>query len=53
MDRSKTFATFDKQVAEVLRGWGSESFDMLVNNAGFEQAALLQDTTKEPFDLFC
>jgi NAD(P)-dependent dehydrogenase (short-subunit alcohol dehydrogenase family) len=48
--RSDTFPVFRDQVVEVLRGWGRDSFDVLVNNAGFARTALFPDTTEELFD---
>ena len=50
--RSDTFAAFRDQVAAVLRGWGRDEFDVLVNNAGFAQTALFPDTTEDLFDRF-
>ncbi|SDF83170.1 NAD(P)-dependent dehydrogenase, short-chain alcohol dehydrogenase family [Lentzea fradiae] len=48
--RGDTFPAFRDQVAEVLRGWGRDSFDVLVNNAGFSSPALFPDTSEEQFD---
>ncbi|WP_285631209.1 SDR family oxidoreductase [Lentzea sp. NBRC 102530] len=48
--RSDTFAAFRDEVAEVLRGWGTDSFDVLVNNAGFAETALFPDLSEELFD---
>ncbi|GGN10305.1 short-chain dehydrogenase [Lentzea pudingi] len=50
--RSDTFEAFRDQVTEVLRGWGRNEVDVLVNNAGFAQTALFPDTTEELFDRF-
>jgi NAD(P)-dependent dehydrogenase (short-subunit alcohol dehydrogenase family) len=48
---SGTFDAFRDQVAEVLRDkWQRETFDYLVNNAGFAQTALIEDITEETFD---
>ncbi|WP_326810491.1 SDR family NAD(P)-dependent oxidoreductase [Streptomyces scopuliridis] len=46
-----TFAAFRDTVAGVLRDtWQRDSFDYLVNNAGFAQTSLIEDTTEETFD---
>lgn len=51
--RSETFAEFKDTVARVLADtWGAESFQYLVNNAGFGQMSMFEDTTEELFDLF-
>jgi len=49
--RSETFAGFAQQVASLLAvRWARETFDYLVNNAGFGQMAMFEDTTEELFD---
>lgn len=49
--RSETFPAFREAVAAALRDtWQRDSFDALVNNAGFGQSALFEDTTEEMFD---
>ncbi|MFE0474921.1 SDR family NAD(P)-dependent oxidoreductase [Streptomyces sp. NPDC058947] len=46
-----TFAAFRDTVAAVLRDtWHRDTFDYLVNNAGFAQTSLIEDTTEETFD---
>ena len=51
--RSETFPAFREQVAAVLRAtWQRDTFDHLVNNAGFGGAAPFEDTTEELFDRF-
>ncbi|WP_369275284.1 SDR family NAD(P)-dependent oxidoreductase [Streptomyces sp. R11] len=46
-----TFDAFRDTVAGVLRDtWQRDSFDYLVNNAGFAQTSLIEDTTEETFD---
>ncbi|MPY53206.1 SDR family NAD(P)-dependent oxidoreductase [Streptomyces acidicola] len=46
-----TFAAFRDTVAAVLRDtWQRDTFDYLVNNAGFAQTSLIEDTTEETFD---
>ncbi|MFE5890937.1 SDR family NAD(P)-dependent oxidoreductase [Streptomyces sp. NPDC002285] len=46
-----TFDAFRDTVAGVLRDtWQRDSFDHLVNNAGFAQTSLIEDTTEETFD---
>ncbi|MGW9347728.1 SDR family NAD(P)-dependent oxidoreductase [Nocardiopsis flavescens] len=47
------FPAFRASVAEALGGrWGRDTFDHLVNNAGFGRAAPFEDTTEELFDRF-
>jgi NAD(P)-dependent dehydrogenase (short-subunit alcohol dehydrogenase family) len=51
--RSDTFGAFAEHVAVVLdEHWQRSSFDHLVNNAGFGQMAMFEDTTEELFDRF-
>ncbi|MFC7265473.1 SDR family NAD(P)-dependent oxidoreductase [Streptomyces lutosisoli] len=46
-----TFAAFRDTVAGVLRDtWQRDTFDHLVNNAGFAHTSLIEDTTEETFD---
>ncbi|MGW9132231.1 SDR family NAD(P)-dependent oxidoreductase [Streptomyces sp. NPDC055681] len=46
-----TFVAFRDRVADVLRDtWQRDTFDHLVNNAGFAQTSLIEDTTEETFD---
>ncbi|WP_406497645.1 SDR family oxidoreductase [Streptomyces sp. NBC_01604] len=48
---SGTFAAFRDTVAGVLRDtWQRDTFDYLVNNAGFAHTSLIEDTTEETFD---
>jgi NAD(P)-dependent dehydrogenase (short-subunit alcohol dehydrogenase family) len=48
---SGTFAAFRDTVAGVLRDtWQRDTFDYLVNNAGFSLTSLIADTTEEAFD---
>jgi NAD(P)-dependent dehydrogenase (short-subunit alcohol dehydrogenase family) len=50
---SAGFAAFRDQVTAVLeREWKASSFDYLVNNAGFLQIALFEDTTEALFDAY-
>jgi len=50
---SGSFPAFRTSVVDVLRDtWGRDSFDHLVNNAGFGQMAMFEDTTEELFDRF-
>jgi NAD(P)-dependent dehydrogenase (short-subunit alcohol dehydrogenase family) len=50
---SATFAVFARTVAaELQRRWRRTSFDYLVNNAGFGQMAMFEDTSEELFDRF-
>jgi len=49
--RSASFADFAEQVAHELNGtWNRATFDYLVNNAGFGQMAMFEDTSEELFD---
>jgi NAD(P)-dependent dehydrogenase (short-subunit alcohol dehydrogenase family) len=51
--RSETFPEFKGTVARVLADtWGADSLHYLVNNAGFGQQAMFEDTTEELFDTF-
>ncbi|WP_326818359.1 SDR family oxidoreductase [Streptomyces sp. NBC_01762] len=46
-----TFVAFRDRVSDVLREtWQRDTFDYLVNNAGFAQTSLIEDTTEETFD---
>ena len=45
-----TFDDFVEQVRGVLRGWGTDRFDFLVNNAGIGVYASIAETTEEQFD---
>ncbi|MFJ8730011.1 SDR family NAD(P)-dependent oxidoreductase [Streptomyces bauhiniae] len=48
---SGTFDAFRDTVAGVLRDtWQRDTFDHLVNNAGFTQPALIEDMTEDAFD---
>lgn len=48
---SGTFAAFHDTVADVLRDtWQRDTFDCLINNAGFAQTSLIEDMTEETFD---
>ncbi|MFY1635599.1 SDR family NAD(P)-dependent oxidoreductase [Solwaraspora sp. WMMB335] len=49
--RSETFPAFRDSVVAALRDtWQRDTFDHLVNNAGFGQMAAFEDTTEEMFD---
>lgn len=49
--RSETFPAFRESVVATLRDtWGRDRFDALVNNAGFGQMAMFEDTSEEMFD---
>jgi NAD(P)-dependent dehydrogenase (short-subunit alcohol dehydrogenase family) len=51
--RSETFPAFREAVVAALRDrWQRETFDYLVNNAGFGRMAMFEDTTEELFDEF-
>jgi NAD(P)-dependent dehydrogenase (short-subunit alcohol dehydrogenase family) len=50
---SRTFDAFAQRVAgELADRWQRTSFDYLVNNAGFGQMALFEDTSEELYDRF-
>ena len=44
------FGEFVREVRGVLRDWGTERFQFLVNNAGIGLHASIADTTEEQFD---
>ncbi|MGW2439995.1 SDR family NAD(P)-dependent oxidoreductase [Streptomyces goshikiensis] len=47
------FPAFRASVADALSGtWQRDTFDHLVNNAGFGQMSMFEDTTEELFDKF-
>lgn len=49
--RSESFADFAERVARELNDtWQRPTFDYLVNNAGFAQMAMFEDTTEDLFD---
>lgn len=49
--RSETFPAFRDSVTAALRHtWQRDTFDHLVNNAGYGQMAMFEDTTEEMFD---
>lgn len=51
--RCETFPKFRDAVAVALReNWNRDSFDFLVNNAGFGKMSMFQDTSEELFDRF-
>lgn len=51
--QSETFSPFKNAVIKELKNkWGRATFTYLVNNAGFGQMALFEDTTEELFDQF-
>ena len=51
--RSETFPAFAERLADEMGDrWGRTTFDFLVNNAGFGQMAMFEDTTEELFDAF-
>jgi NAD(P)-dependent dehydrogenase (short-subunit alcohol dehydrogenase family) len=51
--KTETFGAFRESVAAALRGtWNRETFDSLVNNAGFGQMSMFENTSEELFDRF-
>lgn len=50
---TETFPAFRESVVAALRDtWQRDTFDFLVNNAGFGQMSMFQDTSEELFDRF-
>jgi NAD(P)-dependent dehydrogenase (short-subunit alcohol dehydrogenase family) len=50
---SETFGAFAESVAAELSGrWQRDSFDYLVNNAGFGEMSMFEDTTAELYERF-
>jgi NAD(P)-dependent dehydrogenase (short-subunit alcohol dehydrogenase family) len=50
---SHSFPMFTEAVTEALaETWGARTFTSLVNNAGFGQMCMFEDTTEELFDAF-
>jgi NAD(P)-dependent dehydrogenase (short-subunit alcohol dehydrogenase family) len=53
VSRTETFPAFADRVATELRQrWNRTTFDFLVNNAGFGQMAMFEETTEELYDQF-
>lgn len=51
--QSETFASFkDAVVQELKNNWQRDTINYLVNNAGFGQMAMFEDTTEELFNKF-
>jgi NAD(P)-dependent dehydrogenase (short-subunit alcohol dehydrogenase family) len=51
LGRSECFPIFVDRVAAELRSrWNRSTFDFLVNNGGFSQASMIEDTTEDVFD---
>lgn len=51
--KTETFPAFHESVTAALHGtWQRDTFDFLVNNAGFGQMSMFQDTSEELFDKF-
>ncbi|MFC3503287.1 SDR family NAD(P)-dependent oxidoreductase [Micromonospora krabiensis] len=51
--RTETFPAFRASVVAALRDtWQRDTFDHLVNNAGFSQMSMFEDTSEELFDRF-
>lgn len=50
----RSFDAFVTRLTSVLQEkWGRGNIDYLVNNAGIDNSALIQDTTEEGFDMLC
>ncbi|GAA4158822.1 SDR family oxidoreductase [Chryseobacterium ginsenosidimutans] len=45
-----SFSIFAEEVSKIVKDWGRDSFDYLVNNAGIAQRTLIKDTTEAIFD---
>jgi len=53
LGRSDSFGAFRASVTSALESeWRTNSFDYLVNNAGFGRMAMFEDTTEEIYDEF-
>jgi NAD(P)-dependent dehydrogenase (short-subunit alcohol dehydrogenase family) len=50
VEKSATFDEFVNRIRESLKGWQSERFDFLVNNAGIGINASFAETTEAQFD---
>src|SRR5690606_34761037 len=51
--KSETFPKFREDVLSILqKEWGTNSFDYLVNNAGFGKMTMFVDTKEDLFDEF-
>jgi NAD(P)-dependent dehydrogenase (short-subunit alcohol dehydrogenase family) len=51
--RAETFTAFADRVAtELYHRWDRTTFDFLVNNAGFGQRAMFEETTEELYDQY-
>lgn len=51
--RSETFPAFvERAASEMRRLWNRTTFDFLVNNAGFGQMSMFEETTEDLFDQF-
>jgi NAD(P)-dependent dehydrogenase (short-subunit alcohol dehydrogenase family) len=50
VEKSATFDAFVDRIRESLKGWKSERFDFLVNNAGIGIHASFAETTEAQFD---
>jgi NAD(P)-dependent dehydrogenase (short-subunit alcohol dehydrogenase family) len=49
--KANSFASFAEALQGALQSaWQRESFDFLINNAGFDSAAPFEKTTEEAFD---
>lgn len=47
---SSSFATFARQVQELLNTWQRQQIDFLINNAGIGIHATIEQTTEQQFD---
>lgn len=53
LGKTETFPAFCESVVAALRDtWRQDTFDFLVNNAGFAQMSMFEDTSEELFDRF-
>ena len=50
MGDSGAFDAFSEEVREVLRDWGAERFEFLVNNAGHSLGASIKETAEAQFE---
>src|SRR3954454_918870 len=48
--QTDAFAAFAEKLRDVLAGWGRDTFDHLVNNAGYSRGGMIADVSEEDVD---